>query len=74
MRLVKYRITTQITGYVPQAKHACLSDYTPPKVFTVRRETLAVGKFGKFTTKTHLAKENLANFPFFEVRVKIFTT
>ena len=37
---------------------------------TVRRETLAVGKFGEFTTKTHLAKENLANFPSFEDRVK----
>ena len=42
-------------------------------LYTVRRETLAVGKFGEFTTKTHLAKENLANLPF-EIRVKIFTT
>ena len=29
-----------------------------------------VGKFGEFTPKTHLVKENLANFPSFEDRVK----
>ena len=27
--------------------------------YTVWRETLVVGKFGEFTTKTHLVKENL---------------
>ena len=29
---------------------------------TVWRETLVAGKFGKFTAKTYLVKENLAKF------------
>ena len=49
-------------GIKPIVLRRAIHEKFLPHINTVWRETLAVGKFGEFSGKTYLAKENLTKF------------